>query len=91
MKKYIGLVALLTIAIFLTRMKNMVDDERFYMAKISGDNDVSTIVLVRGNRALNLEEATDNFTKNFIVSCGSCDVDEQGYMDELPEEYQGVF
>lgn len=91
MKKYIGIFVLLTIAIFVTRMKNQFDDESLYMIKISGNNEVSTIMLAKSKRNINLEEASNHFIENFITACGSCEVDERGYIDKLPNEYRGVF
>ena len=90
-KSLIGLFILLTISLFITRMKNAVEEERYYLAKIVGDNDVSTVVLAKSNRSINLEEASGHFLDSFVAACGGCQVLEKGYIENVPAEYLGTF
>jgi hypothetical protein len=90
-KLIVAVAVLIGITVFVSRMKGHIEEERLYLVKFSGGNDVSTIVLAKSNRSINLEEASDNFIKNFMAECKSCSVVEKGFIENTPVEYKGVF
>jgi len=90
-KLLIGLFIILTISFFVAKIQKTVEEEQYYLAKIVGKDDVSTIMLAKSNRSINLEEASGHFIENFVASCDECEIVENGYVADVPDYLKGTF